>query len=117
MGTLNTRIHYLYRDADNYKMPNTCIVAGPIDVGHIALIMECLNDEEYFIPRRVGLPERRFDKIDPHSDHCWFELSSDSFELTDRPSDLNLTAEELVANFQKAKGHWNDSWMIEEETV
>lgn len=117
METINTQINYLYRDADNYKMPNTCIIAGVIDAEQIAKIMECLNDGEYFIPRQVGLPERRFDKIDPQSDHCWFELSSDSFELTNRPSDFNLTAEELVANFQKAKDHWNDSWMVEEETI
>lgn len=117
MGTLNTQINYLYRDADNYKILNTCIIAGVIDAEQIAKIMECLDDGEYFIPRQVGLPERRFDKIDPQSDHCWFELSSNSFELTDRPSDFNLTAKELVENFQKAKDHWDDSWMVEEETI
>ena len=33
METINTQIDYLYRDADNYKMPNTCI-DEPIDIDY-----------------------------------------------------------------------------------
>lgn len=25
---MNTRIHYLYRDADNYKVQNECVILG-----------------------------------------------------------------------------------------
>ena len=27
---MNTKISYLYRDADNYKMPNECVIAGTL---------------------------------------------------------------------------------------
>lgn len=47
---MNTRINYLYRDADNYKMPNSCVVIGEISevqiaeviCFHLAYKMDCL---------------------------------------------------------------------------
>ena len=80
MGTINTRISYLYRDADNYKMQNSCVIMGVITEAQIAEIISCLDCGEYFIPRQVGLPEKRFDRFDEEADHCWFELSADGFE-------------------------------------
>ena len=55
MGTINTRISYLYRDADNYKMQNSCVIMGVITEAQIAEIISCLDCGEYFIPRQVGL--------------------------------------------------------------
>ena len=40
---------------------------------------------EYFIPRQVGMPERKFDEYDTEADHCWFELSKEGFEYTEQP--------------------------------
>lgn len=111
---MNTCINYLYRDANNYKMQNFCIIDGEITPNQIAEIRACLDEGKYFIPHQVGLPERRFDKNDSQSDHCWFELSEIGFELTDEPSDLRLTVEQLVENFQRAKNCWNDRRMEEE---
>lgn len=111
---MNTKIHYLYRDADNYKMPNRCVISGEMTEAQIAQIMDCLDEGEYFIPCQVGLPEERFEKTDPQADHCWFELSADGFELTGDPSDLPLTASQLVQNFLTAKDRWDDSWMEKE---
>ena len=39
MGTINTRISYLYRDADNYKMQNSCVIMGVITEAQIAEII------------------------------------------------------------------------------
>ena len=58
---MNTKISYLYRDADNYKQYNECIVAGTLSAKQICTILDCCDMGEYFIPRHVGLPERRFD--------------------------------------------------------
>ena len=33
---MNTKLNYLYRDADNYKMPNSCVVIGEISEAQIA---------------------------------------------------------------------------------
>lgn len=66
---MNTKISYLYRDADNYKRYNECIVAGTLSANQICTILDCCDMGEYFIPGQVGLPERRFDPYDPQADH------------------------------------------------
>ena len=71
---MNTKINYLYRDADNYKVHNECVVQGTISAEQIAVILECLDEGEYFIPHLVGLPEKRFDTFDPQVDHPYFEF-------------------------------------------
>lgn len=111
---MNTNIEYLYRDADNYKVQNHCVIQGEITPEQIEQIMDCLDAGEYFIPRQVGLPEERFSTVDPERDHPWFELSEYSFEPTDLPYHLPLTPSELVQKFQAAKGHWDDSFDLEE---
>ena len=62
---MNTKISYLYRDADNYKMHNKCVIAGTLTTEQTRTIKDCCEMGEYFIPRQVGLPERRFDRYDP----------------------------------------------------
>ena len=96
METLNTRINYLYRDADNYKMHNSCVVSGEITEAQAIEIMSCLDSGEYFIPRQVGLPEKRFDRLDEETDHCWFELDADGFEVTGYPANVDVTDRKSV---------------------
>ncbi len=104
---MNTLINYLYRDADNYKVYNHCVIEGEISSEQVAEIMDSLEDGEYFIPNQVGLPEKRFDVIDPKADHCYFELCDDDFELTEALAEIDLTVDQLVENFRKAKGSWD----------
>lgn len=102
---MNTKINYLYRDASNYKQPQSVVVEGELSKGQIEQIYETC-DGEYFIPAQIGLPEIRFDKI-TEDDHCWFEIGE--IELTeDKPTELE-TAEEIYKNFMnvKEKG-WDD---------
>lgn len=70
---MNTRIDYLYRDASNYKQPNSVVVSGLFTARQVGEILGCLNDGEYFIPSQVGLPETRFGEI-TEDDHCWLNL-------------------------------------------
>ena len=63
---------------------------------------------EYFIPRQVGLLERRFDDYDSEIDHCWFELNEDSFSETTEPPTIALTATELVNRFEECRNNWQD---------
>ncbi|ERT38347.1 MAG: hypothetical protein Q4F83_07870 [Eubacteriales bacterium] len=108
MGTINTRISYLYRDADNYKMQNSCVIMGVITETQIAEIISCLDCGEYFIPRQVGLPEKRFDRFDEEADHCWFELNADGFEVTEDISNIDMTVGQLLELFHSAKNNWHD---------
>ena len=105
---MNTKISYLYRDAANNKQYNECIVTGEISKEQIDTIIKCCMDMEYFIPRQVEMPEKRFEKIDYQADHCWFEITKEDFELTDCPANVDLDIETLIINFQKAKDNWDD---------
>ena len=51
---MNTRIHYLYRDADNYKVQNECVILGEMTEEQEQRIIACLDEKEYFVPSRVG---------------------------------------------------------------
>ena len=104
----NTKINYLYRDADNYKMQNECVIKGEITPEQIAVILSCLNTGEFFIPEQVGMPAMRFSKYDPQSDHPWMELQEDSFEPTSCKPTIDMTAEELVNQFLERKNNWEE---------
>ena len=47
---MNTRIHYLYRDADNYKVQNECVILGEMTEEQEQRIIACLDEKEYFVP-------------------------------------------------------------------
>lgn len=120
MEERNTRITYLYRDADNYKTLNEVVIQGTFTDEEIDEIMGVCDQGEYFIPRQVGLPEERFEKLDPQSDHCWFELSRDGFETTDDYCSEPIAAEEVLAAFRRIRDTgWDDQdtgWMDGYET-
>lgn len=112
---MNTKISYLYRDADNYKVHNECVVEGELSKEQIQSILDCCDMGEYFIPSQVGMPEKKFDEYDAEADHCWFEISEDGFERTDQPADVPLNAEQLVESFTVRKGNWDDTeWLTPE---
>ena len=108
---MNTRIAYLYRDANNYKVGNTAVVAGEISEEDRQYIFEhCLDDDEWFVPHKIGLPEKTFVdlgyKYDAEADHPYFELQS--IEPTDTPPTVDMTADELVERF---KAYAGKNWM------
>ena len=105
---MNTKISYLYRDADNYKMSNECVIIGTLTAEQVHTIRDCCDMGEYFIPRQVGLPECRFDRYNPEADHCWFELDEDSFSETTELPTVALTATELLNRFEGCRNNWQD---------
>lgn len=105
---MNTKISYLYRDADNYKVHNYAIISGPITEAQIETIISCLDELEYFIPHLVGLPEKRFDTYDITVDHPFFELDESRFEKTDLEPTVDINTEQLVQNFINNKDNWTD---------
>ena len=45
---MNTKISYLYRDADNYKMHNKCVIAGTLTTEQARTIKDSCEMGEYF---------------------------------------------------------------------
>ena len=104
---MNTRINYLYRDAGNNKVYNSCVISGELTKEQIQIILSCLYDQEYFIPSKVGLPEERFSNYDSQLDHQWFEIHVHDFELTNDKSTVSLQPEQLVTSFRRQKDKWD----------
>ena len=109
---MNTRIYYLYRDADNYKMWNGCIIEGVLTEVQKQKIRDCLLDGEYFIPCAVGLPEKSFVDLgysyDEQADSPYFELSMDGIETTCKDPTVPINAEQLTYNFVCVKDKWEE---------
>lgn len=116
---MNTKISFTYRDAANYKIQNSCVLAGEINSNMIAMILDACEDGKRFIPEAVGLPHATFEDIGysyhDDLDHPWFELGKYNFELTFDPPSVDLTLPRLVANFVVHKNHWEDD--VDEDTV
>lgn len=110
----NTRIDYLYRDASNYKKPNMAILSGSMSGEQQRMILDCLDEGEYFIPHLVRLPEIRFDSYSMEDDHPWFELHKGAFSETAEPPTVSASAEELVKAFQARKDCWQQ--LLEQES-
>lgn len=102
---LRTQIEYLYRDADNYKQGNCCVIDGILTTAQQQEIIDCLEDGEYFIPRLVGLPEKKFEE-ETEADHPYFEMNMCAFSLTPLDATVDITAEELVERFRRCKNKW-----------
>lgn len=107
-GAVNTKIDYLYRDADNYKVWNQCIIEGTLSEEQKQKILDSLFEGEWFIPHMVGLPEKQFEQWDEQSDHPFFELNEYSFEETALSPTVSVKAAELVAAFESCS---KDNWL------
>lgn len=106
----NTSIHYIYRDACNYKIRSDEVVAGLLTEAEREEIIACCDSGVYFIASQVSLPENRFERW-TEDDHPWFEFDDGvaSFESTDAEPTLSITAAELLEKFRAAEGNWDDS--------
>ena len=109
---MNTQIEYLYRDASNYKAWNRCVIKGVLTEEQKKTILKSLYDREYFIPKQVGLPEEKFDSYDEDLDHPWFELGAYSFTKTHAEPTVDITANQLVRAFTRAKGKWDPDFSV-----
>lgn len=110
----NLKISYFYRDGSNYKTPGYDHVLkgslSPIERREIE--MTC-QDEEYFIPEQVGLPDSyaQFAEqgygYEEQDDHVFNELTD--LELVNEEPTLEMTAQELLARFRevRANGGWD----------
>lgn len=108
--TMNTKLSYLYRDADNYKVWNECVLEGTLTQEQKQKILDSRFDGEWFIPHLVGLPEKQFDEWDEQSDHPYFELDENSFEEVALAPTVKMKAVDLVSAFERcSQTEWTES--------
>ena len=105
MSITNTRLAYLYRDADNYKVRHEVVFAGQMSEEEKMRIIASLDDGEYFIPGPLGLNDERFGS-ETEADHPFFEFCYFE-ETTDKPtSDISIA--EIVKRFEDNAHLWKD---------
>lgn len=107
---MNTRFHYLYRDASNYKRGKTIVLEGELSFEEIK---RYLFEGDGFIASQVGLEDiqttwaRDGYDFPTADDHVFSEIGPGDVELTNDPPTVEITAEELRANFIATGGCWD----------
>ena len=92
----NIKLHYLYRDASNYKQYGSVVLANPNNIA-VALVADIISrnliDGEFFDADKWGVPAIFFDK-ENEDDHEWHEF--ESVEITEEPPYSNVAIENLL---------------------
>lgn len=118
-STVNTKIEYMYRDANNYKAYRTIVLTGVLTASELTEVKnkcDWLDGDPKFIASEVGLPSPQHDMdkygFPTEADHVWCELLT--LELASEPAtkDVTLTAGQLRAAFAKAK--WDETAAMKE---
>lgn len=101
----NTRLNYLYRDASNYKTCNSVVLKGAITPEMFEEMKSCCEDGyEDFIPEQLGLDLIRAWET-TEDDHPYAEL--EDYELVPDKPTTDMTPEDLLEEFRKAKDNWH----------
>jgi len=108
---MNTKIVYMYRDVNNYKQHREIIVAGEVTMEQL---LDCCEEVIVgvggdFLPEQVGLPalqEQMCSPVNYDEDGVWHELTG--VEPTTNDNTVAITAQDLLENFRKAKGNWDE---------
>lgn len=105
MSITNTRLAYLYRDADNFKVRHEVVFAGQMSEDEKMRIIASLDDGEYFIPGPLGLNDERFGS-ETEADHPFFEFCY--FEETTHKPTTDIAIAEIVKRFEDNAHLWKD---------
>lgn len=101
---MNTELHYLYRDAGNYKFRNCEVINGVLELRQIQAY---LWEGTFFIPSEVGLTDLQPDPLTAE-DHIWHEI--EALEPTNEAPTLTVDSLSLIGSFQlAATGDWNQA--------
>jgi hypothetical protein len=105
---MNTRIEYMYRDAENFKKYGECILSGVLTIEDLC---PYLSYGEYFIPSEVGLLDLQELPLRSY-DHIWHEIIQ--LSLVGEPVDMPFSAKQFIDIFQKASdNNWNENSVVE----
>lgn len=96
----NTRLGYLYRDADNYKQTRDVVFPGALTVAQAKALLAALDEDDGFVPSAVGLTdlqEQMSTDWDPESDHPYHEIAS--LALTLEPATETMPVADFLEEF------------------
>lgn len=108
---MNTEIHYMYRDASNYKRGKRVVVAGELTFEQLRPF---LSDGCNFIAGDVGLDDLQLtwqeDGFDfpTDDDHVYSEITDGDLQPTADEPTVDISAAELLVKFQEIGGNWNE---------
>lgn len=105
MSITNTRLAYLYRDADNFKVRHEVVFAGQMSEDEKMRIIASLEAGEYFFPGPLGLNDERFGS-ETEADHPFFEFCY--FEETTHKPTTDIAIAEIVKRFEDNAHLWKD---------
>lgn len=105
MSITNTRLAYLYRDADNYKVRHEVVFADQMSEDEKMRIISSLEAGEYFFPGPLGLNDERFGS-ETEADHPFFEFCY--FEETPDKPTTDISIAEIVKRFEDNAHLWKD---------
>ena len=96
-GELNTKIHYIYRDAANYKLSCDEIVRGCVDKEKLECLLEEYPVDEFY-PANIGFKAPNFvtEGYKPYPDDPDSHEIVD-FEITSALPTVEMTIEEFIA--------------------
>lgn len=100
---MNTELHYLYRDASNYKQGTLVVFPGEFTEADLQRIAGALDDGQFFIPSQVGQRDLQRDLSSKlyEDDHVWHELNlPGDVALTDRPPTVTESFSDFAARFE-----------------
>ncbi|HEY5305203.1 MAG TPA: hypothetical protein VIJ52_00855 [Pseudolabrys sp.] len=110
----NTKIGYLYRDADNYKQFKAVVLEGRLSRASIIRMYNAIFGYNLFIPSDVGLQDLQplFENgWEIEADHPWHELHEiayvDDPATSDEHQDI-MTVTELVARWPTTAQGWDN---------
>jgi hypothetical protein len=100
---VNLELHYLYRDAGNFKSFGSVIVSNPDSIAvkeAESRLRECLIDRLYFVADLVQLPSLFPSPRIEALDHSWHEFEAVE-ETASSPTDVMArTGAELIERFR-----------------
>lgn len=99
---MNTKFHYCYRDASNYKQFGEVVFGGANTLQEQQGLESAFDEGRYFVAHQIGIPEVFFDygEDSVQDDHSWHEYME--LEPTDAEPTDPRTFSEFVKQVQEA---------------
>ena len=108
LKVMNTKLEYMYRDAENYKTYEDCILEGELSIKDLAPYL-FLGD--FFVPSEVGLKDLQEQPLHVY-DHIWHEIID--VDSVEQIPTVPISAKCFIKMFQEAsKNDWNQNVVVE----
>jgi len=105
---MNTKFEYMYRDSENYKTHEYCILEGELSIKDLSPYL-CSGD--FFIPSEVGLKDLQEQPLHVY-DHIWHEITG--ITSVDETPTVPTSAKCFIEMFQEAsRNDWNQDSVVE----